>query len=78
LFGLKVDEDTKQLSKEPGNSLWTPEGRKKFKLMALFILNPERIELETDETKLAKRELNNIKNNRLYWGWTDEQQLKYE
>ena len=76
LFGLKLDENGK-LAKEPGNTLWSEQGRQKFKQLAMYLLHPDRVQLETDTNKIARKNLKDIKNDHHYYGWNDEKYQKY-
>jgi hypothetical protein len=73
MFGLWTPENDKD---EPDfrEILWSPRKRKRFKQLAMYMLHSDNFELETDLNKIAKRNLNDIKNNPYYWGWTEEKQ----
>jgi len=69
MFGIKTDEKGNIDEDLPGNGLRSSRGRTKFKRMAMFILNSNEFEFETDKDKVARRTLKEIKNDPLYWGW---------
>jgi hypothetical protein len=69
MFGIITDKDGEIDNDLPGNGLRSPRGRKKFKRMAMFILNSEKFEFETEQDKLAKKTIREINNDPLYWGW---------
>lgn len=77
MFGFKLDESG-QLDKDvEGNTLWSADGRKKFKQMAMFLLNPDTFKLESDGIKLARKAIKRIENDKHYWGWNEQKEQEY-
>lgn len=58
--------------------LWSKRNRSRFKQMAMYILHSDTFELETDNIKLAKRELRDIEEDPLYWGWNETKENEYK
>lgn len=77
MFGFELD-DKGNLTNSPKNSLWTSEGRRRYKQMAIFILNPDRVTIEKDSIKLANRAIKTIENDPHYYKWNSEEEQKYK